>query len=375
LPAAAAGRASERSCRWVGWGGTQGVGLYLHREIQFSQAGQPCCLPGNCQLFTLLQLSQKVLVPDLLARIHGEWLEHRRRPHTLTVKWRHKGAGWQRCSASAPLPLSGPLATAPGAREIGAVTKAALQLLRQQLRSGFDLSLINVGATNLKDEDAPGSYDTRAFDRLLAVSGSSGRGGGRGGGSSGGSGGTQTAAKAAASADAPPSAPAAQPVGSGAPEAALPAWARDLASSSASPAARPSTQLPPQLQGGVGGPNPSLTAAAAAAQRRDYRKSPGKGAALIGMSKSEERRLREQAILDLAQPQGPRRAAGSPDRDAQPPAAKLQRTAGEAARSAQPAQAAAKAAAGGAIDLFSFGGGGMGLVEVIEDAEWTDSEG
>ncbi|KIZ00971.1 DNA polymerase iota subunit [Monoraphidium neglectum] len=133
---------------------------------------------AGCATWEAVRAVLQVLAPDLLARIHEEWHERRRRPHTLTVRWRSKGAGWQRAGASVPMPLPGPLAGPPGQKEADALVRAALGLLRQQLRGSFDLSLINLGATNIKDEGpGPGAFDTGAFARLL------GGGGGGGGGS------------------------------------------------------------------------------------------------------------------------------------------------------------------------------------------------
>jgi hypothetical protein len=353
-----------------------------------------------------MPLPPQVLVPDLLARVHEEWAERRRRPHTLTVKWRRKGAGWQRSSASAPMPLPGPLAAPPGEREAAAVAKAALQLLRQHLSSDpFDLSLINVGVTNIKDEGpGRGAYDTGAFARLLGGGGSGQAGGGVGGGG-GGRGGPSGAA--------PPL--AAQPAPDEAGDSRLPAWARALAAaSSGSPAAAGPCSQP----GGAASQGTAAAAAAAAAtaqqQRRDYRRSPqGQGpAAGAPLSKRDERRLRE-AGGRAAQPpaqqlQRPlqQQPAGGPDlrgelRGSELPAdagarpAKLARTEGGAASSPgrqhgtaaasrpdapcsqQPADEATGAAGRGAFDLVTIGGevvGTMTVVEGDEDDEWPDSD-
>lgn len=57
--------------------------------------------------FRIFNVSQlQVLAPDLLALLHQEFEESRRRPQTLTLKWRRRGEGWSRTSASCPMPLA-----------------------------------------------------------------------------------------------------------------------------------------------------------------------------------------------------------------------------------------------------------------------------
>lgn len=59
-----------------------------------------------------------VLLPDLWSRLVEDAEEHMRWPGTLAVKWRHKGAGFQRTSASVAWPpAAGPVVMAGMKRE------------------------------------------------------------------------------------------------------------------------------------------------------------------------------------------------------------------------------------------------------------------
>ncbi|GBF90329.1 DNA polymerase iota [Raphidocelis subcapitata] len=283
---------------------------------------------SGCDTWDGVRSVLQVLVPDLLARVHEEWLEHRRRPRTLTVKWRKKGAGWQRSSASAPLPLPGPLAAPPGPGEVAAVVRAAAQLLKQQLPGPFNLSLINVGVTSFKEEGpGAGAYDVAAFQRLLSGGGGGARGGGgagsrAAGGDGGGGGGSGAEPGAAAPGRGPPAASnLAAPPQAAAAGAGIPAWARELAAATAA-AGRP----------GSNDPGAAAAAAAAWEQRRDYRKSPNGGAAAAPISKSEERRLREQGGGGQAFAAAARRLEAA----ALPPGERTARRAAEAPAAAAP---------------------------------------
>lgn len=48
----------------------------------------------------------------------------RRRPDTLTIKWRHKGTGWTRTSASATMPQLGALTEQPTQAQVGPLVVA-----------------------------------------------------------------------------------------------------------------------------------------------------------------------------------------------------------------------------------------------------------
>ena len=70
--------------------------------------------------------------------------EYDRRPLTLTVKWRHRGEGWGRASASTPYhaALCPPFSAASQA---SAVVAAALAMLARNLAEPFVLTLLNIG--------------------------------------------------------------------------------------------------------------------------------------------------------------------------------------------------------------------------------------
>ncbi|GLC60262.1 hypothetical protein PLESTB_001592000 [Pleodorina starrii] len=304
----------------------------------------------SCASWSAAAAVLRVLAPDLLQRLHDEYEENRRRPETLTLKWRQRGSGWSRSSASCAMPLPpGALAAPPSQAQVDQLVRSALQLLQKQLREPFNLSLINIGATTFK-QDGPG--------------------GGGGGGSAGGGGlGTildlfnrrngRAAAAAAAKVAAPRS-----PQGHGAGGAAATApvsvygtddldqqpgvgsgdeeglsvggspcgWASGDSDGglrrgagpgggvSSGRAAQGGAQRPLLGAGGVG--RGLETAAAAmspeearraaeqsAAMRRDYRASSEQVPAIL--SKSRERQLREAAAARVSLPGSPRGAAGS----------------------------------------------------------------
>ncbi|GLC37395.1 hypothetical protein PLESTM_000579000 [Pleodorina starrii] len=304
----------------------------------------------SCASWSAAAAVLRVLAPDLLQRLHDEYEENRRRPETLTLKWRQRGSGWSRSSASCAMPLPpGALAAPPSQAQVDQLVRSALQLLQKQLREPFNLSLINIGATTFK-QDGPG--------------------GGGGGGSAGGGGlGTildlfnrrngRAAAAAAAKVAAPRS-----PQGHGAGGAAATApvsvygtddldqqpgvgsgdeeglsvggspcgWASGDSDGGLRRGAGPGGGVSSgrEAQGGAqrpllgaGGVGRGLETAAAAmspeearraaeqsaAMRRDYRASSEQVPAIL--SKSRERQLREAAAARVSLPGSPRGAAGS----------------------------------------------------------------
>lgn len=107
-----------------------------------------------------------VLAPDLLARLAEDAAEHNgRAPATLTVKWRCKGQGWSRTSASAPMPRNA-LSAGPGAA--GALVDAAAALLVRCVGAQpFHLTLLNLGATGFSSAGNPNPAVAPAHARLL----------------------------------------------------------------------------------------------------------------------------------------------------------------------------------------------------------------
>ena len=88
----------------------------------------------------------KILIPDLLQRLREEEGERSgRRPTKLVLKWRVRGQGWKRTSASCAFPDS---RTSKQGESGGAVEAAAVRLLSANLKEPFDMTLINIGATN-----------------------------------------------------------------------------------------------------------------------------------------------------------------------------------------------------------------------------------
>ena len=96
-----------------------------------------------------------VLGPDLVARLQEEEEENGRRPTKLTVKWRIKGQGWNRTSASCAFPAvalgqKGEVNIAKSAAS--AIASVAGQVLAANLKEPFDLTLINIGATGFVEK-------------------------------------------------------------------------------------------------------------------------------------------------------------------------------------------------------------------------------
>ena len=101
-----------------------------------------------------------------LARLQEEHQQRRRRPATLTLKWRIRGTGWAgsstgwaRSSASTAMPLSSQALAQQGgsAEAVQQLVAAAEKLLAKHLGAEFNLSLLNLGATNFKEEGAAGA--------------------------------------------------------------------------------------------------------------------------------------------------------------------------------------------------------------------------
>ncbi|KAG2491453.1 hypothetical protein HYH03_010239 [Edaphochlamys debaryana] len=254
----------------------------------------------------------QVLAPDLAARLHEEYAENRRRPDTLTLKWRLRGNGWQRSSASCPVPATlGPLAAPPTHAQVDVIARAATQVLQRHLKEPFALSLINLGATNFR-QDGPGAAAggagtiTTLFGRRTATT------------------------TAAAAREGTAGIAGATPAGQGSGMArSLPAPHRGHSTGGRSSEDGAGATLSSEEEGydtrwaEEGGPgqagaalgvcsgppplSPELARRAAersAALRRDYTTSttPPKGAIL---SKSLERQLREAATRGMALPQAP----------------------------------------------------------------------
>eukprot|EP00873_Tetraselmis_striata_P039314 jgi/Tetstr1/459578/TSEL_004943.t1 len=129
----------------------------------------------ECSSLAAVEQVLRVLSPDLVARLEEEAAEHRRGARTLSVKWRQRGRGWTRSSASCPMPGGVNGSRCSAAEKAEKLVAAAMALLRRHLPpSGFNLSLINLGATNLGAEAAQpgGASIQRMFAQNVARSAS-----------------------------------------------------------------------------------------------------------------------------------------------------------------------------------------------------------
>ena len=119
--------------------------------------------------FDALELVLRVLAPDLVRRLVTDRRAHRRRPRTLTVRYRHAGARTMNVPhgqlsgasfvRSTPMPhLHADAPTGSGAvdadgKAAATLVRAALAVLRDALserRGQFCLTLVGIGATNFE---------------------------------------------------------------------------------------------------------------------------------------------------------------------------------------------------------------------------------
>ena len=120
----------------------------------------------------------RVIAPDLVARMdeehedeversiaQGAIVPNGRDARTLTVRWRDRGGltspaaetKWARSSSSTAMPKDATDRRLDTVRRADAVRSAATSVLRSELKRGFDLRLLNVGATNFRLSVAGGS--------------------------------------------------------------------------------------------------------------------------------------------------------------------------------------------------------------------------
>ena len=108
----------------------------------------------------------RVIAPDLVARMdeehedeversiaQGAIVPNGRDARTLTVRWRDRGgltSKWARSSSSTAMPKDATDRRLDTVRRADAVRSAATSVLRSELKRGFDLRLLNVGATNFR---------------------------------------------------------------------------------------------------------------------------------------------------------------------------------------------------------------------------------
>ena len=103
----------------------------------------------NCSGFESVGRVLCVLAPDLWARLEEDEEEYGRRATKLVVKWRLRGGG-SRSSASTMFP-GGKNHLRTIQEKEQEVVAAALDLLKKNIQEPFDLTLINIGATNFVD--------------------------------------------------------------------------------------------------------------------------------------------------------------------------------------------------------------------------------
>ena len=115
----------------------------------------------------------RVIAPDLVARMdeehedeversiaQGAIVPNGRDARTLTVRWRDRGGietKWARSSSSTAMPKDATDRRLDTVRRADAVRSAATSVLLSELKRGFDLRLLNVGATNFRLSVAGGA--------------------------------------------------------------------------------------------------------------------------------------------------------------------------------------------------------------------------
>lgn len=105
----------------------------------------------ECTSVQALERILTVLAPDLITRLDEDANEYKRRPKLLTLKWRLRGQGWSRKSASTQMPATVISTTLPIRERSTSLVQVAKQLLLKSVPKEFCLSLVNLGATNFVD--------------------------------------------------------------------------------------------------------------------------------------------------------------------------------------------------------------------------------
>ena len=140
----------------------------------------------SCTSFDSVDKVLRVIAPDLVARMdeehedeversiaQGAIVPNGRDARTLTVRWRDRGkwansqgpkltspaaeTKWARSSSSTAMPKDATDRRLDTVRRADAVRSAATSVLRSELKRGFDLRLLNVGATNFRLSVAGGA--------------------------------------------------------------------------------------------------------------------------------------------------------------------------------------------------------------------------
>jgi len=102
----------------------------------------------ECSGFSGVNNVLNKLIPDLLFRLEEFYHDHKRRPRTLTVTWRHKSRGnMARSSASIAYPNLDK-ETKSWDSKIACLKDSAMHVLQRELKEPFYLTLINVSARN-----------------------------------------------------------------------------------------------------------------------------------------------------------------------------------------------------------------------------------
>ena len=132
----------------------------------------------SCTSWDSVDKVLRVIAPDLVARMdeehedeversiaQGAIVPNGRDARTLTVRWRDRGGitsptaetKWARSSSSTAMPKDATDRRLDTVRRADAVRSAATSVLRSELKRGFDLRLLNVGATNFRLSVAGGA--------------------------------------------------------------------------------------------------------------------------------------------------------------------------------------------------------------------------
>ena len=115
----------------------------------------------SCRGYPAVKQVLQVLSPDLVARLQEEEEENNRRPTKLIVKWRVKGQGWKRTSASCAFPMA-------AMTQSEELQNIAGQVLGANVKEPFDLTLISIGGTGFIDTRGSGTYRRTHNERSIA---------------------------------------------------------------------------------------------------------------------------------------------------------------------------------------------------------------
>eukprot|EP00898_Chlorokybus_atmophyticus_P003178 jgi/Chlat1/3861/Chrsp26S04150 len=138
------------------------------KSITVEDSFQCCSSVGHAEKIA------RMLAPDLIARLKEDHEDTGRLAGTFTVKWRFKGDGYRRTSASCPMPVELTRFNGDNEQLSAIVTTTALALFKQYVTPPFHLTLLNIGATNFTERpntksESIAKFFTKPLDKVTSA--------------------------------------------------------------------------------------------------------------------------------------------------------------------------------------------------------------